>query len=483
MISKKIKYILFIFAFVLSLKAQVNVSLPDTLLINEKSISIPIEVSNLTGYGIRSYRFRLKYDDNVLKFKSVSDNKTLSDRRSWDVDYYFDDEELVIRADGYFSLSGSGTLLYIKFDIIKENASTDLTFNSFIFNYGYPPVNLKNGSFSNISEVLIYFKKSGNGDGKISIDGVIYNLPFEKKLFSGKTYTLKSLPENSSIFNFWEGIFQSVQSQTEFTVTNSAEIILVFTLKTFAVSAQVNPADYGIVNGVGVYNFGDLVTVEANAYPGMEFSSWTVNGSEVSSDPNYQFNVYEDVEITANFIQSLFQINVNLNPPEAGQIIGAGYYYADQLATLEASSNDNWKFTCWTEFDDTVSTDSIYIFEVSTNRNLIANFDFVTNIQSNLTLNNFDANYIDSPYPNPFNPATNFIFGVTNTSQVSLLIYDITGEMVDKLFLNEILSKGTYQKSFNASKLPSGVYFYQFITVDLEKKEKYFKSGKLILLK
>ena len=105
MISKKIKYILFIFAFVLSLKAQVNVSLPDTLLINEKSISIPIEVSNLTGYGIRSYRFRLKYDDNVLKFKSVSDNKTLSDRRSWDVDYYFDDEELVIRADGYFPIT------------------------------------------------------------------------------------------------------------------------------------------------------------------------------------------------------------------------------------------------------------------------------------------------------------------------------------------------------------------------------------------
>ena len=43
---------------------------------------------------------------------------------------------------------------------------------------------------------------------------------------------------------------------------------------------------------------------------------------------------------------------------------------------------------------------------------------------------------------------------------VKLYIFDVTGRMIDVL-VNEELSVGTYEYSFNAGELPSGVYFYK----------------------
>lgn len=64
-------------------------------------------------------------------------------------------------------------------------------------------------------------------------------------------------------------------------------------------------------------------------------------------------------------------------------------------------------------------------------------------------------------YPNPFNPSTTIEFSITKSSQVSLDIYSITGELVTTLINNSELSAGTYKYSFNASKLASGTYIYK----------------------
>ena len=63
-------------------------------------------------------------------------------------------------------------------------------------------------------------------------------------------------------------------------------------------------------------------------------------------------------------------------------------------------------------------------------------------------------------FPNPFNPTTNFQFQIPFTSIVTIQVYDILGREVASL-LNELKPAGTYQVLWNASNLPSGVYFYQ----------------------
>jgi parallel beta-helix repeat protein len=79
-------------------------------------------------------------------------------------------------------------------------------------------------------------------------------------------------------------------------------------------------------------------------------------------------------------------------------------------------------------------------------------------------------------YPNPFNPITTIKYDLPNTSDVSLVIYDILGRKVKEL-VNTKQQAGRYEVQFNASNLASGVYIYQLIA------EKYINSKKMILLK
>jgi hypothetical protein len=72
---------------------------------------------------------------------------------------------------------------------------------------------------------------------------------------------------------------------------------------------------------------------------------------------------------------------------------------------------------------------------------------------------------LEQNYPNPFNPTTNFEFQIANVSAsggelVTLRIFDVLGREVATL-VNEERQAGIYRVTWDASKLPSGVYFYQ----------------------
>ncbi len=66
-------------------------------------------------------------------------------------------------------------------------------------------------------------------------------------------------------------------------------------------------------------------------------------------------------------------------------------------------------------------------------------------------------------YPNPFNPSTTIRFQIPNLkpqTAVSLKVFDMLGREVATL-VNETKPAGTYNVTFNANNLSSGVYFYR----------------------
>ena len=63
-------------------------------------------------------------------------------------------------------------------------------------------------------------------------------------------------------------------------------------------------------------------------------------------------------------------------------------------------------------------------------------------------------------YPNPFNPTTNLQFSTAQAGFVSLKVFDLLGREVAKL-VSEELPAGKYTREWNASAIPSGVYFYR----------------------
>ena len=79
-------------------------------------------------------------------------------------------------------------------------------------------------------------------------------------------------------------------------------------------------------------------------------------------------------------------------------------------------------------------------------------------------------------YPNPFNPSTTISFNLPVSSYVSLKVYDAAGKLSATL-LEERKGSGSYSVTFNASILPSGVYFYKLNT------DKFSAVKKMILAK
>jgi len=66
-------------------------------------------------------------------------------------------------------------------------------------------------------------------------------------------------------------------------------------------------------------------------------------------------------------------------------------------------------------------------------------------------------------YPNPFNPSTNITFSLPTASKVELSIYNILGQKVD-ILIDEHREAGKYTVQWDASSMPSGIYFYRLKT-------------------
>jgi hypothetical protein len=79
-------------------------------------------------------------------------------------------------------------------------------------------------------------------------------------------------------------------------------------------------------------------------------------------------------------------------------------------------------------------------------------------------------------YPNPFNPSTTIQYSIAAATHVTLKVYNLLGEEVMTL-LDQSQRAGSYSIRFDASRLSSGMYFYQLKTAE------YVSTKKMILIK
>jgi len=90
------------------------------------------------------------------------------------------------------------------------------------------------------------------------------------------------------------------------------------------------------------------------------------------------------------------------------------------------------------------------------------------------------AQYILSQnFPNPFNPTTVINYALPTNSFVSLKVYNSLGQEVLAL-VNEMKQVGSYKVNFNATGLPSGVYYY---IIRAGNNNEFVKTNKMLLLK
>ena len=83
---------------------------------------------------------------------------------------------------------------------------------------------------------------------------------------------------------------------------------------------------------------------------------------------------------------------------------------------------------------------------------------------------------LDQNYPNPFNPSTTINFSIPQNAHVTLKIFNVLGKEVGTLLDQEVPS-GNHEVQFDATGIPSGVYFYTLTAGN------FVESKKMMLMK
>lgn len=79
-------------------------------------------------------------------------------------------------------------------------------------------------------------------------------------------------------------------------------------------------------------------------------------------------------------------------------------------------------------------------------------------------------------YPNPFNPSTRISYALPEQVAINLSVFDTAGRLV-RVLVDTSQAAGRYDVNFDASSLPSGVYFYRLKTAQ------YTVSRQMVLLR
>ena len=148
----------------------------------------------------------------------------------------------------------------------------------------------------------------------------------------------------------------------------------------FAITTSATPSGGGTLSGAGTYHYGDSCTLTATPAAGYIFLSWTKNGTQVSTNPNYTFTVTGNRTFVAQFQEQNYTINVSASPTDGGTVSGAGIYGINTTCTLTATANAGYAFVNWTQGTAAVTTEATFSFTVTQDSTFVANFEQVPDL-------------------------------------------------------------------------------------------------------
>ncbi|MBQ6306573.1 MAG: hypothetical protein IJK78_08415 [Bacteroidales bacterium] len=143
---------------------------------------------------------------------------------------------------------------------------------------------------------------------------------------------------------------------------------------TYTISVSANPTNGGTVTGGGTYQQGQSCTVNATKATGYNFLKWTENGTQVSTNTSYTFNVTGNRTLVAQFQAQSYTISASASPSNGGTVSGGGTYTYGQSCTLTANHATGYTFVKWTKNGTQVSTNVSYTFTVTESASYVAHF-------------------------------------------------------------------------------------------------------------
>ena len=158
----------------------------------------------------------------------------------------------------------------------------------------------------------------------------------------------------------------------------------------------------------------------------------------------------------------VYNVKLSAEPKAGGNVTGSGVYQENEEATATAIPKANFIFINWTKNNVEVSKENPYIFKVTENVELVANFKDITGIPE------IGTDIFFTFYPNPAGSQLNVV--KTNVGNAQVTIYNNIGLVVQSF---EIIEKET---AINISTLSAGIYFIRLMDSNNSSTQSFVKE-------
>jgi photosystem II stability/assembly factor-like uncharacterized protein len=275
------------------------------------------------------------------------------------------------------------------------------------------------------------------------------------------------------------GVFLSTNNGTNWTQVNNG--LTNYVVIAFAVSG--NNIFAGTYSG-GVFlstNNGSIWTEVNSGLTGNQVTSLTVSGTNLFAGTNE--GVFLSTNSGSNWISTGFQ----------DTLVSALTFYGTNLfaGTSDILGNSGGVFLSnnnginWTDVNSGLPNTGILALTIS-GTNLFAGTvgsgvwrrslsEMITSVEDHSS--EIPSRFIlEQNFPNPFNPSTKIRYSVSQNSNIMIKVFDILGNEIETL-VNEEKPFGTYEITWYAANLSSGIYFY---TINAGS---FIETKKMILIK
>lgn len=427
---------------------EIFVKIDTNFAINKNLVLIPVFVSIPSGKSFGSIEFTLSGYSGKLEFVGTDTVETLLGGAKWMHITNSANEKLIFAGAGSENIAGAGCLIYLKFKVLNNECSfIPINFNKVLFGTGTDSIKSYNGG--------VWTKPMPSIYGDVDLNGLVQSEDASKilKFIVGKDTISCQGQQNADVTA--NGYISALDAagilmyRAELINSFPVDSLLIFpnsasaTIQVFAITSPVSkeieiPIQYQ--NGKNIFSFEGRLTYDTSALEFIQYLPST----------------------------ETFAINNNRSLSEI-RFAGAG--------TKTANPSGNFgrvKFRTLKNGNYKIKLSNIRLNEgISLNNILVANI--VTSIRQTQSITP-KAYMLMQNHPNPFNPTTNISFDIPKASFVSLRIYNSIGKEA-AVIVNEHLNTGSFVFQWDATNMPSGVYFYRL------QANEFVSTKRMLLLK
>ena len=217
---------------------------------------------------------------------------------------------------------------------------------------------------------------SQTGQGNLNIEDGEYLFRPESQI------SLTASPAENWSFAHWlvNGVESGNEETIQIMMQENKDIEAVFLINTWGITLSAEPSDaVENLEGGGVYEHGDIITISALPKVGYLFSHWLDNGNIYSTKQETQVVIDSNRNFVAILKPFDFTVDVEVTPEGSGTVSGAGTFGAGSQILLTAIPEPGWTFEYWStgkgNNEIIFSEEPVYEFVLNNNYKFNASFE------------------------------------------------------------------------------------------------------------